>query len=70
MKQPKTMSGQEFRLWFLDLAKNIQDDDQVFFGTGDLSFSRSKERGPVQGPRLVQIEFNELYKVIHDPNSD
>lgn len=70
MTQPKTMSGQEFRLWFLELAKSIQDDDQVFFGSGDLSFNRIKERGPKEGPRLVQIEFVELYKVTHDPSKD
>ena len=70
MSEPKTMSGEEFRMHFLDLAKSIRDDDRVFFGGGDLSFYRAKERGPVEGPRLVQIAFNEIYTVSHDPSDD
>lgn len=66
MKDTKTMSGQEFRLHFKALIDSLQDNDEVFFGAGDLSFLRIKERGPVDGPRMVQIEFNELYKVISD----
>ena len=46
----------------------IKDDDEVFFGAGDLSLERVQERGPTEGPRLVQIEFNELYKITHDPS--
>lgn len=61
--KPKTISGAEFKLRFLDPCKNINDDDEVFFGAGDLSLYRLKERGPVSGPRLVQIEFNEIYSV-------
>lgn len=66
MSNTKTMDGATFRLHFLELAQSIRDDDQVFFGGGDLSFFRVKDRGPVEGPRLIQIEFNETYKVDQD----
>lgn len=68
MTHPKTISGAEFRAHFLELARMIKDDDEVFFGAGDLSLERVQERGPTEGPRLVQIEFNELYKITHDPS--
>lgn len=58
------MSGAEFKAHFLELAASLKDTDLVYFGSADLSFNRVKERGPVQGPRMVQIEFNELYKII------
>lgn len=64
MSEPKTMSGAEFKAWFTPLLDELKDNDQVYFGTGDLSLSRPKDRGPAQGPRRVQIEFNELYKII------
>lgn len=66
MSEPKMMSGAEFKLRFLELAQSLNEDDQVFFGGGDLSFFRVKERGPINGPRVVQIDFNEVYKVIAD----
>lgn len=65
----KTISGAEFKAHFADLVKTIHDTDQVFFGSGDLSFNRIKERGAVNGPRLVQIAFNEIYSVTLDPTS-
>lgn len=60
----KTMSGAEFRAHFAPLLESLKDDDQVFFGGGDLSFYRPKDRGPIDGPRMVQIEFNEIYKIV------
>jgi len=66
MNEPKAMSGADFRLRFLKLAQEIKDDDRVFFGVGDLSFHTFKDRGPVEGPRLVQVVFNETYKVDQD----
>lgn len=69
-KPPKTMSGAEFKLRFSALVTSLHDDDEVFFGAGDLSFYRPKERGPVNGPRLVNIEFNEVYTVTVDPDED
>lgn len=63
----KTISGAEFKLHFARFAESLKDDDQVFFGAGDLSLYRLKERGPIEGPRLVQIAFNEIYSVTSDP---
>lgn len=64
MANEKMMSGAEFKERFMDLARSLKDDDLVYFGNGDLCLHRFKERGPVEGPRMVQIEFNEVYKVI------
>lgn len=64
MSQEKMMTGAEFKAWFAPLLRDLKDDDQVYFGSGDLSLMRPKDRGPTQGPRMVQIEFNEVYKVI------
>ena len=64
MSETKYLSGAEFKLHFQDLLASLQDDDQITFGSGDLSFFRLKDRGPIEGPRIVQIEFNEGYTVI------
>lgn len=61
-----TMSGAKFKHEFQSLLEKIKDDDQVFFGGGDLSFHRIKPRGPITGPELYNIEFNEAYKVTSD----
>ena len=45
-----------------DLKRHLSvfnDDYELTFGTGDLTFYRTKLRGD----RLVQIEFNEIYEV-------
>lgn len=60
----KTMSGAEFKLYFADFVAGLNDDDEVYFGAADLSFYRIKDRGPIEGPRMVQIEFNEVYQVV------
>lgn len=67
MSKPKTMSGAEFKLYFAPLVQSLKDDDEVFFGSGNISFYRVKDRGPETGPRLVQIEFNEVFSVVADP---
>jgi len=41
----------------------------VTFGSGDLSVLRVKDRGPVAGPPVLNIEFAELYRITLDPNS-
>ena len=64
----KTMSGAELKLHLREFINNLPDDAQVYFGVGDLSFHRVKERGPVNGPRLVQFDFNEIYSVTLDPD--
>lgn len=66
MPNDKMMSGAEFKERFMDLARSLQDDDLVYFGAADLSLYRFKERGPLDGPRMVQIEFNEPYRVISE----
>lgn len=66
MSNEKMMTGAEFKERFMELARELKDDDLVYFGNADLSLYRFKDRGPIEGPRMVQIEFNELYKVISD----
>lgn len=68
-KHPKTMSGAEFKARMKGLLDDLQDTDEVFFGAGDLSVHRFKNRGPVGGPKLMQIEFNEVYSVALDPHA-
>lgn len=63
MSNNKMMSGAEFKEHFSALIAELKDTDLVYFGNADLSLYRLKERGPVEGPRMVQIEFNELYKI-------
>lgn len=64
MSNEKMMTGAEFKERFMELALELKDDDLVYFGNADLSLYRFKDRGPIEGPRMVQVEFNELYKVI------
>ena len=52
--------------WLLALP----DDTIVTFGQGDLSFNRLKNRGPVEGPAVINVELNELYTVTHDFDED
>lgn len=64
MANDKMMTGAEFKAWFTPLLRDLKDTDLVYFGNADLSLYRPKDRGPENGPRMVQIEFNEVYKVI------
>ena len=66
MSNENMMSGAEFKAEFAELVRNLKDTDLVYFGNADLSFFRLKERGPLAGPRMVQIAFNEPYNVIPD----
>lgn len=68
MSQPKTIPLPELREKLRELLA-MPDDTQVFFGAGDLSWYRLKHRGPINGPALVQVEFNEVYTVTLDPNA-
>jgi hypothetical protein len=65
--KPKTMTGAEFKLRFKPLLDGLKDNDEIMFGGGELSFYRPKDRGPTDGPRLVDIEFNEIFKVTVQP---
>lgn len=64
----KTITIAELKLRLLNQLNAMNDNDEVFFGSGDLSLYRLKDRGPVTGQRLVQIEFNEVYSVTVDPD--
>ena len=64
--QPKTMPGAEVKARLIPELQSLRDDDVLYFGNGTLSFMRFKERGPIEGPRMVQLEFNEVYKVLTD----
>lgn len=70
MTHPKTITAAELRVRLLDELNSLKPDDEVYFGAGDLSLYRPKDRGPVGGPRLLQIEFNEVYSVTIDPDAD
>lgn len=67
---PKTITIGELRAEMLDQLNGLPDDARVFFGAGDLSLYRVKHRGPIDGPALVGIEFNEVYSVTLDPDDD
>ncbi|MCW3644087.1 hypothetical protein K6Y74_12680 [Burkholderia cenocepacia] len=70
MTKPYTMTVREFKDRIVDQIKNLPDDSEIFFGAGDLSFYRVKNRGYIGDsdmPRLVQIEFNQVYVVDIDP---
>jgi hypothetical protein len=72
MTKPKTTTIGELRS-VLDHLQSLPDGTEVYFGQGDLRFYRIKPRHWVDGekhPRLVQIEFNEVYEVTVDPESD
>lgn len=62
----KTISGAELKLLLQDFINTLEDDAQVSFGSGDLTLYRVKDRGAVNGVRMVQIEFNQAYTVTMD----
>lgn len=71
MEKIKTITIGELRRKLEGLLA-LEDNAEVFFGGGDLSFYRIKNRSaldPAATP-LYQIEFNELYQVTMDPDSD
>ena len=62
----KTITAAELRVRLLNELNALPDDALVTFGSGDLSLYRCKDRGPINGPRVVQIEFNEVYRVVDE----
>ena len=52
----------------LDVWRDAPDDTPVYFGSGDLSLLRLKDRGGAKS--LIQFEFAELYEVTLDPSKD
>lgn len=61
MKQMKTITVGQLR----DALSLYADDTPMFFGSGDLSFSRVKNRDGAPND-LVQIEFGEIYQITQD----
>ena len=70
MHPPKTITVGELRRLLLPHLNALPDDAEVYFGAGDLSFYRVKDRGPIGCPALLQIEFNQVYTVTVDPDDD
>lgn len=70
MDKTKYITVGELRSVVLGELNAAKDSDLVFFGGGDLSLYRLKNRGPVEGPAMYQFEFNELYTVTYDPMSE
>ena len=62
----KTISGAELKRQLQSFINTLEDDAQVSFGSGDLTLYRVKDRGVVDGVRMVQIEFDQAYKVTTD----
>lgn len=62
----KTISGAELKLRLQDFINTLEDDAQVSFGSGDLTLYRVEDRGVLDGVRMVQIEFDQAYKVTAD----
>ena len=62
----KTISGAELKRQLQNFINTLEDDAQVSFGSGDLTLYRVEDRGVVDGVRMVQIEFDQAYKVTTD----
>ncbi len=62
MAQLKTTTLGELRSK-LAWLKDEPDNTLITFGNGDLTFDRAEGRGD-----MINIEFNELYKVTADPD--
>ncbi|MGE8449876.1 MAG: hypothetical protein ACN6OP_04465 [Pseudomonadales bacterium] len=73
MAKQKTITVGELR-HDLTALLNYPDDTEVSFGAGDLSYYRLKSRlyrsETSNVPRLVQVEFSELYEVTLDPDAE
>ena len=65
--KPKTITIAELKLLLLNRLNAMNDEDEVTFGGGLLSLYRSKDRGHKAGKQLLDIEFNEVFKVIAEP---
>lgn len=47
----------------------LPGDTLVTFGHGDLVFYRIKNRGPVTGTQVFNVEFSTLYRVTGQPDA-
>lgn len=63
----KTVTIGELRNYLEELLEQ-PDDAEVFFGSGDISFKRVKNRSPLDpnSKRIYQFEFNDLYSITLD----
>lgn len=64
----KTITVGELRVRMLEQLSELNDDDEIMFGGGALSFYRIKNRGNRVGPQLIDVEFNEVFTVDIDPD--
>lgn len=69
MKTIKTITLGELKIrlaWVLALP----DQTEITFGGGDLSFYKPKTSlyDAQDNPVIVQLQFNEVYTVTHDPD--
>lgn len=63
----KTITVAALRMQLLNHLNSLDDNDLVTFGGGQLSLYRPKERGPVTGRKVVDIEFNEVFVITAEP---
>ena len=65
--QPKTITIAELKALCLNHLMMLPDDTEIYFGVGDLTFYRAKTRlyrADNRTPKMVQIEFNEIYRIV------
>lgn len=67
MKHPNAITVAELRVRLLNQLNELDDDDEVTFGGGQLSLHRPKERAQTAGGKIVDIEFNEVFVVTIEP---
>ncbi len=63
----KTITVAELRAQLLNQLNSLADEDLVTFGGGQLSLHRVKDRGPVTGRKIIDVEFNEVFVVTAEP---
>jgi hypothetical protein len=61
-KELKAVTLSELRSELTRLL-SMPDDTLVYFGAGDLTWVRFKGRGEMDGRQLMQVEFEEVYRV-------
>ena len=72
MNKPKSITVGEWRHELTELL-SYPDDTEITIGGGRLSFYRFKPhlyRADNKTPKIVNLEFNELYEVTLDPDSN
>jgi hypothetical protein len=57
----------EFKARIWEQLRDLPGDTEIVFGTGDLTLYRCKTRlyrADNKTPKIVQIEFNQLYEIL------